>query len=230
MHRLLGKSCDEYARFDLCVRINSILHALIVTPIALKISYLSEETTKDVVFGRAPEALPLMAIGAGYQVYDLVMMSQRARIEKRLGRKPGVYTSLILHHVFIIALALTVFTVRYGDFFIGAFISMEASTPFVNLRAILSEFGLKKTFVYTFNSVCMMISFFLFRIVAFPAFFYIYGVQHDVSFLAVPFVIPKKCVICTTLLFGLNLYWFFLMMRGALRQLCGKHTDEEKAR
>lgn len=62
---------------------------------------------------------------------------------------------------------------------------MEASTPFVNLRSILSTFGFKKSRAYVINGILMMITFFVFRILMWPFTIQLFGQEANLSFVQV---------------------------------------------
>lgn len=72
---------------------------------------------------------------------------------------------MYLHHVLV--LAGNILAVWLGGFFGSAsqvsFI-VEASTPFVSLRAILAEHKREDTLLYKINAVMMTFSFFIFRV------------------------------------------------------------------
>jgi len=55
-----------------------------------------------------------------------------------------------------------------GDFFVGALYLVEASNPFVNLRAVLRLLDRHKTALYVINGIAVMLVFFLCRIAIFP--------------------------------------------------------------
>lgn len=52
---------------------------------------------------------------------------------------------------------------------------MEASTPFVSLRGVLSKMGLKDTRLYIINGLIMLVVFFLCRVIMFPYVIYLYA-------------------------------------------------------
>ena len=54
---------------------------------------------------------------------------------------------------------------------------MEASTPFVSLRAVLARMEMKKTRLYVFNGIAMNVVFFFCRILVFPYIYYKFADQ-----------------------------------------------------
>lgn len=62
---------------------------------------------------------------------------------------------------------------------------MEASTPFVSLRGILSKIGLKNSPVYVINGLLMLAVFFICRIAMFPYVIYMYAYSIQKDFISV---------------------------------------------
>ena len=66
---------------------------------------------------------------------------------------------------------------------IAAALIFEASTPFVSLRAVLSQLdGMRHSRLYMFNGIAMVIAFFSCRILIYPIFYKCYGISNDYSF------------------------------------------------
>lgn len=72
-----------------------------------------------------------------------------------------------------------------GDCVFGFVFLMEASTPFVSLRGILSRFGLKSSKLYVVNGLVMLASFFICRVAMFPYVLYMYAKFIRVDYLMV---------------------------------------------
>lgn len=66
---------------------------------------------------------------------------------------------------------------------------MEASTPFVSLRGILSKIGLKDSPVYVINGLVMLAVFFICRIAMFPYVIYMYALTIQKDFISVSKII-----------------------------------------
>lgn len=106
-----------------------------------------------------------------------------------------------------------------GDFFVGALYLVEASSPFVNLRAVLRILEYQKTPLYIINGILMMTVFFLCRIAIFPYLYHVYAGYEGISVMAVPLAIPFKCNVGCLILMSMQIYWFTLMVKGLLRIL-----------
>lgn len=95
---------------------------------------------------------------------------------------------------------------------------MEFSTPFVSLRSILSTMGLKDSRVYILNGLAMLATFFVCRVCMWPYVMWRYSVAIDAaSMWAAMCGLPRGCLISIAILFLPQLYWFYLMVMGALK-------------
>ncbi|XP_011177038.1 ceramide synthase [Zeugodacus cucurbitae] len=126
---------------------------------------------------------------------------------------------MMIHHVFIGTFGLLVVTyIRGGGHCIYSYMfMMEFSTPFVSMRSILSTMRLKDSRAYIINGLLMLGSFFVFRVVMWPYVMYRYSVAINVGFWQAMATLPRGCIISIMILFLPQLYWFFLMVKGALK-------------
>lgn len=126
---------------------------------------------------------------------------------------------MMIHHVFIGTFGLLVVTyIRGGGHCIYSYMfMMEFSTPFVSLRSILSTLGMKESRTYIANGLVMLGSFFLCRIVMWPYVFYKYSEVINSSFIDSIATLPRGCIISVLILFLPQVYWFFLMLKGAMK-------------
>lgn len=130
---------------------------------------------------------------------------------------------IVFHHMFIGCfgfLFITYIRGGLGDCFFGFIYLMEASTPFVSLRGILSKMGLKKSKWYIANGLVMLATFFIFRVAMFPYVINLFAKTIQVDFItAVMTKLPRNCLISIALLLFPQMYWFYLMMKGATQIL-----------
>ncbi len=127
---------------------------------------------------------------------------------------------IVFHHCLIGGWGLFVIThLRggLGDCVFSYFYMMEFSTPFVSLRAILSILNLKSSVLYIYNGMCMIISFFIFRILMLPLVIYQYSTFVNMSVQSAILVLPFTCKMSILAVFLPQFYWFFLISKGALR-------------
>ncbi|XP_055384422.1 uncharacterized protein LOC129614035 [Condylostylus longicornis] len=126
---------------------------------------------------------------------------------------------MIMHHIFIGTFGfLVIVYIRGGGVCIYSFIyMMEFSTPFVSLRGILSKLGMKNSKLYIFNGFAMLISFFICRVFMWPYVFHWYSTVVNKSMSEAIMELPRGCQISIAILFFPQLYWFYLMLKGALK-------------
>lgn len=105
----------------------------------------------------------------------------------------------------------------FGDCVYGFVYLMEFSTPFVSVRSILSTLQLKDSRAYIVNGVVMLATFFVCRVLMWPSLYYWYGQMVGLSIWQAVSSLPRTCQIGTAILFLPQLYWFYLMVRGALK-------------
>ncbi|XP_019869258.2 TLC domain-containing protein 3A [Aethina tumida] len=132
-------------------------------------------------------------------------------------RKNGV---IVFHHLFIGMFGFLVIThLRggFGDCFFGFVYLMEASTPFVSVRGILSKIGLKDSSLYVYNGIIMLITFFICRVAMFPYVIYVYGQAAGLDFISAIKSLPRGCLTGIAILLLPQIYWFWLMIRGAVK-------------
>ncbi|CAG9854401.1 unnamed protein product [Phyllotreta striolata] len=135
---------------------------------------------------------------------------------------------IVGHHIFIGCFGFLVITYLrggLGDCFFGFVYLMEASTPFVSIRGILSKAGLKNTGVYVLNGLMMLSVFFLCRIAMFPLVIYLYGNAVGKDFVSAVYSLPRGCLISIAILLLPQMYWFYLMVKGALKVLAGPSNN-----
>ncbi|XP_031170496.1 ceramide synthase-like [Sander lucioperca] len=127
---------------------------------------------------------------------------------------------MVLHHVFMVAFcfpASLLWRQGKGDFFQGVLFLAELSTPFVCLAKVLIQYRKQHTLLHKVNGVLMLLTFFSCRVLLFPYLYYAYSRYASIPLYAVPLVAPWQCNLGAALLWPLQLYWFTLICRGALR-------------
>uniref|UniRef100_A0A6B2EIQ0 TLC domain-containing protein n=1 Tax=Phlebotomus kandelakii TaxID=1109342 RepID=A0A6B2EIQ0_9DIPT len=140
---------------------------------------------------------------------------------------------MVGHHIFIGSFGLCVIAYLrggLGDCIFSFIFMMEASTPFVSLRSILSTMGLKSGNLYLVNGVLMLVSFFVFRILMLPFVFYWYSLTVNLPFMRAIGTLPRGCKISICILFLPQIYWFYLIVRGALKVFFPRKTPPRVAK
>ncbi|XP_017066941.1 ceramide synthase [Drosophila eugracilis] len=127
---------------------------------------------------------------------------------------------MMIHHVFIGTFGLLVVTyIRGGGHCIYSYMfMMEFSTPFVSLRSILSTMRLKDSRIYIANGLLMLATFFVCRVCMWPYVMWRYSLAIEAaSMWAAMCGLPRGCLVSIAILFLPQLYWFYLMVLGALK-------------
>ncbi|XP_059610750.1 ceramide synthase [Phlebotomus argentipes] len=145
-----------------------------------------------------------------------ITLEERPSFWRYISRQP----LMVGHHIFIGSFGLCVIAYLrggLGDCIFSFIFLMEASTPFVSLRSILSTMGLKLSNLYLINGVLMLVTFFVFRILMLPFVFYWYSQTVNLPFIRAIASLPRGCKISICILFLPQIYWFYLILRGALK-------------
>ncbi|KAM9744855.1 ceramide synthase-like [Menidia menidia] len=128
---------------------------------------------------------------------------------------------MVLHHVFMVAFcfpASLLWRQGKGDYFQGVLFLAELSTPSVCLAKVLIQYKQQHTLLHKVNGVLMLLAFFSCRVLLFPYLYYAYSRYASIPLYRVPLVAPWQCNLGAALLWPLQIYWFTLICRGALRQ------------
>ena len=135
--------------------------------------------------------------------------------------------SMFVHHfmgVFCFPLALI-----YGpaSYFITFVLLTEGSTPFMHLRRLLSIFGHRHSRMYTINGIVILVVFFVLRVATQPYIFArILLTEEDLA--GIPVVVRHLVDACLVAGMVLNVFWFSLIAKGALKVLrAGPHAPHD---
>ena len=63
----------------------------------------------------------------------------------------------------------------------------------------------------------MVAAFLLVRILLVPLVIYLYSMEQGLSMVQGMLTMPRQCVMGTVMFYGLNCYWFALMVRGSVK-------------
>ncbi|XP_070340716.1 ceramide synthase isoform X1 [Equus asinus] len=127
---------------------------------------------------------------------------------------------MVLHHAVMVLVCFPLSVVwrqGKGDFFLGCLLMAEVSTPFVCLGKILIQYKQQHTLLHKVNGALMLLSFLCCRVLLFPYLYWAYGRHAGLPLFAVPLAIPAHVNLGAALLLAPQLYWFFLICRGACR-------------
>ncbi|XP_036166666.1 ceramide synthase [Myotis myotis] len=127
---------------------------------------------------------------------------------------------MVLHHAVMVLVCFPLSVVwrqGKGDYFLGCLLMAEVSTPFVCLGKILIQYKQQHTLLHKVNGALMLLSFLCCRVLLFPYLYWAYGRHAGLPLLAVPLALPAHVNLGAALLLAPQLYWFFLICRGACR-------------
>ncbi|XP_022341253.2 ceramide synthase-like [Crassostrea virginica] len=128
--------------------------------------------------------------------------------------------AMLIHHLIlplILFPSIIFFRRGLGDFFVGVLYMCEFTIPFISARMILAQLQMKHTWYYIVVGLLMIASFLVSRVLVFPFLYWKYAVYADLPLGQVPQRIPLKCNLGCLIILLPQLYWLFLMVRGAGR-------------
>jgi len=198
------------------VKVIGMIHLAIQIPLAWSV-IADPSMQKDRLHSSNPRSDFMLIFSAGYFLHDAVTCIRNFE---------DWGPAYLLHAVSCCTLysygALSGSLHYYG----AAFLLWECSTPFVYVRWFLYKMDKERSKLYLYNGLTMVVTFFLCRNV--------FGTVMSIDYWrttaeelshphpnGLPFAVIWLYRICNVALNALNLYWFSLMARGALRVLQG---------
>lgn len=235
---LLAPRFPHVPRLDLSYAANwsvSFLQAILSTVVGSVGAYTAN---LDLMEYRLPFLVVYGWINLGYWVYDFLALFFLANedvkpvenVWSRMVTFVCWWPGIVFHHIgIIIFLYMGILNTERlrGDGVIALAQIMELSSIFVAARSGLARLGLKHTQTYFIVSLLMVVSFMVARILLVPCIIWLYCSQQDLDLLGGISTMPIKCRVGTIAFYGLNLHWFFLMLRGAIK-LYMKGRDQRK--
>lgn len=197
----------------------SALHAVVAFVLAGH-TLATGDLSSDKIFATSSAGTMALHVTIGYTVGDTVVCLLDPYLR-------GAYSTVLHHLAVITGIAMCLYHQLFMFFVVYRLLS-EFSTPFVDLRAVISAVGDKKGWLYMLASLGMMISFFLCRIVVIPwhnyeLFTALFGVEGS----EVPWYLTVFMALNFTIFDVLNLIWFCKILRGGYKLLfLTKHSAE----
>ena len=208
-YKSLGKKTQAMNSY-----LSSAIHAIVACYLAVSL-LASGDLSANRIFSTSPAALRSLHVTLGYTVGDTIvcLLDPHLRTD---------YTT-IFHHVAMLAGISMALYHQLFIFFIVCRVLSEFSTPFVDLWNIIRELVGKDGKWYYAASIGMMGSFFLCRIVVIPWLNYelyasIFGPHGPI----VPLHLRVYMVLNYGAFDGFNIYWFYKMLKGGYKLLCGR--------
>nr|CAG8472994.1 2534_t:CDS:2 [Entrophospora candida] len=195
----------------------SMVHCCLVVYLSVPLLF-DKELEKDKVFGYNIYAGNVYAFSCGYFLWD-------ALISLYYVKDFGI--GFVLHGACCFGVYLFAFR-PFLNYYGPVFLMFEVSTPFLNIHWFMDKLGKTGSLIQLINGICLLLSFFFFRIV-----FGIYMSYHALqSVLPVASKIPTSiCLIygvSNIILNLLNIFWFKKMIDALLKRFSSNNKVEAK--
>lgn len=204
------KARSRFIRWN--VEVVSLLHSIMICALAIPIYILMKiypehewfkEIVADPLYGYSEKAMFVVAIAAGYFIWDFLVCV----IYYRIFRFQGLFHALFSMVSFVLV-CITEMFIYYGLIFL----IFEVSTPFLNIRSLLNKADKGESKAYYINSILFVFTFFLSRVAfgLYQQFHCSVKIIHNVENLS-PFVVVWYFLasMSSTLI---NMYWFVLIV------------------
>lgn len=138
-------------------------------------------------------------------------------------RWPG-WESNLIHHVLVLTAWWQLTSGRYAQGTACVSMLCELSTPFVAARWYLDKAGMKEGKTYFVNGIVMMLTFFVTRVCLY-SYLMVPLYQMRTQILSLP--VLNICIFLGCYFAGMVLqnFWFFKILRGALKHIFGAKTN-----
>lgn len=230
---------SKYIQHAISQAIVSAVHGALCGLVGILIVY---QCVDDVIHAQTSLVGQYIIIGCGYFAYDTFVMYNCYLLKlEEMNKKRNVLYNLksflksrflmILHHFamvfFFFPIILRVQSM--GNFMTECFFIMELSSVFVNFRFILVKINLKNSRIYILNGLCILFTFGFCRVLIFPIMYLIYALQQssifNLSYSKTLKRIPYICNLSCLFLFGLQVYWFFFIVKGTIRTIANRSKE-----
>lgn len=198
--------------------LGSTLHAFVVSLLTIYLMVYGLMGTNR-VWSKSPLGFATMQISFGYFVGDFIV----SLLDPKLRSDSG----MLVHHVAgMVGIGLSLFYQGKFMFFVVYRLIAECSTPFVNLRYVLANFGQKNGSLYASVGISMLASFILCRIIVIPWHWYEYSTT----------IVTEEAAVVVPLFFRLwlggnylvfdvlNIYWCYKIVKGMIKFFTKKST------
>eukprot|EP00658_Telonema_sp_P-2_P039758 TRINITY_DN283_c0_g3_i2.p1 TRINITY_DN283_c0_g3~~TRINITY_DN283_c0_g3_i2.p1 ORF type:complete len:208 (-),score=30.60 TRINITY_DN283_c0_g3_i2:80-703(-) len=179
-----------------------MIHAILICPLAWYTA-TTPELTADKVYGDNYAWYTCASIAGGYFAWDLGVTCLHL---STWGFGALIHAAACLA---VYTIALSPIFAYYGTFFL----LWEASTPFLNMRWFLLQYGMKDTPIYFWNGLLLVLSFFIVRICLGLLVSYDFHTTSYELFLKgdLPWQTIVVLSIANVVLNSLNIYWLSLI-------------------
>lgn len=222
---LSGKICPSFKKLseakqiDWHSRVNSSLHAAIVSCMCAYALMYEEELNEEPIWDDSPIVRSSCAIVVGYMAADALLM---VIYYKQIGE-----TFYFFHHAATVYAYYHVMTYGILPYFANYRLMAEFSTPLVNNRWFMDTLGFDKSGpLYMGNGSVMTVVFFACRILNMPQYWYtvfsVYGTEKFMKLGNLQYVLIVSCFVLDLI----NLYWFYKLCKGIHKMMARKKNIE----
>mmetsp|Transcript_11679 Transcript_11679/g.31452 ORF Transcript_11679/g.31452 Transcript_11679/m.31452 type:complete len:317 (+) Transcript_11679:85-1035(+) len=212
------RSLSVAKKADWLSRVNSTVHAVLSAAVALYVLFFERDLYAKRGFSSQNLLNGSLTLTLGYFICDAVIV---IAFFKTIGSSPET----LAHHALAGCTAVYAMSSRgsiFAQLWVAGTYFTEMSTPMVNLRWFVS-LRYRNAPWYTAVGILMMVSFFITRLVFFPAFMvWLFTFDSEEGY-----TLPDskyECVFmgnwggaATLAITLLNMYWFYLMVKGAMK-------------
>ena len=211
--------------------LTGLLHAIVSTGVALGV-ILPAEMRQDIIYSRSSVFEWGFPITLGYMLYDSVLIVQAVWVyfDEFTKGEQLLHKQYVAHHAFILAGGVYKILARpaAGDFAMSIFLLQEATNiPHDTRQVMLHGHMTEKPWLHVHENspwhlilgVVFLILYVLCRLVSVVWLFWLYAAQKGVYFLQVLPMIPIKCLVGSSLILGMNLYWLSFIVAKVLRRI-----------
>ena len=194
----------------------STIHSVVVCTVIVITFLYGSILSDDIVQSKSKLGFLTLQVSAGFYFGEFIVIlshkslrSDKAVILHHMSSMISVFLVLLFEGRWLILILLHLFS--------------ELSTPFVNLRWVLSETKTpKKSWIFIIDALGVTITFYISRILALPVLVYtmylcmIRELDPSLDY-HVPFSVKSSAVVLTCVLHCLNLYWGYKLTRGCIK-------------
>lgn len=213
------KKLTEAKQIDWHSRVNSSLHAIVVSFMCLYAFIYDKELREEPIWDDSPVVRSSCAIVIGYMAADAMLMTI---YYKYIGEK-----FYFFHHAATVYAYYHVMIYGILPYFANYRLMAEFSTPLVNNRWFMDTLGFDKSGqAYMWNGSLMTFCFFTCRILCMPQYWYkvysVYGTEKFARLGSLQYVLIISCFVLDVI----NLYWFYKLCKGIHKMMVKKKSLE----
>ncbi|RNA01917.1 transmembrane 56-B-like [Brachionus plicatilis] len=226
LHNFLPKYSKLYQSIPLdkqastLIRILSSFHAIIATVLSLCLVSFDHDLHNNKLIYTSFAISFTLNFSIGYLAFDiLIMLMHRSEFE----------WFFALHHFVSIVAFYACSTAGVFPYIALCRLISEGSTPFLNNRWFLLTLNKKKSKLYMYNGICLILVFTLVRILQIvPNWRIFFELMNTAEWASIEFRYKLICVGSCVPLDVLNVYWFTKIINIVIKTLMGGKSSEKE--